>query len=349
MDNKKREVIKIATTVIIYTIFTLIIWKIIQGYLTTDFFSSILSKTGILAPVIMIFLQALQVLIAPIPVQPVSIASGYIFGALWGFIIAYIGLVIGSFIAFYIGKVFGRPLVKKIVSKKVMNKYDGYIQNTSVFILALIMWLPLFPDDEILYILGMSKTKVKKIIIPILIGKTGGASTAIISAGLGKYSPFTFHIIFFVLLMTVMGFYYRTKLEKWFEKLIKKLKMKDIKVSAIIINQKGEILLQKREKNPEINKWVLFGGSIEKGESEIEALEREMLEELEYKIKNPFFFKKYYYKDVEQPIYIIKDDIDINDLKLHEGSDMKFFSPTDLENIEIGFNYREILEDYLKK
>ena len=125
--------------------------------------------------------------------------------------------------------------------------------------------------------------------------------------------------------------------------------MKNIKVSAIIINQKGEILLQKREKNPEINKWVLFGGSIEKGESEIEALEREMLEELEYKIKNPFFFKKYYYKDVEQPIYIIKDDIDINDLKLHEGSDMKFFSPTDLENIEIGFNYREILEDYLKK
>ncbi|MBU1855239.1 MAG: VTT domain-containing protein [Nanoarchaeota archaeon] len=226
MNNNKRNIIEITVIVVIYLILTLIIWKIIQGYLTTDFFSSILSKTGILAPVIMILIQALQVLIAPIPVQPVSIASGYIFGAFWGFIIAYTGLIIGSFIAFYIGKIFGRPLVKKIVSKKIMNKYDGYIQNVSVFILTLIMWLPLFPDDEILYILGMSKTKVKKITIPVFIGKTGGACTAIIGAGLEKYSPFSFHIIFLVLLMTIMGFYYKNKLEMWFEKLMKKCKKK---------------------------------------------------------------------------------------------------------------------------
>jgi hypothetical protein len=68
-----------------------------------------------------------------------------------------------------------------------------------------------------------------------------------------------------------------------------------------------------------------------------------MLEELEYQIKNPLFFKKYYYKNIEQPIYIIKDSIDINTLKLHEGSDMKFFSSSDLKNIEIEFNYRKIL------
>jgi len=222
MNNKKKEIIKTIIIVVIYIIFTLIIWKIIQGYLTTDFFSSILSDIGILAPIAMILIQALQVLIAPIPVQPVSIASGYIFGALLGFIIAYIGLIVGSFAAFSIGKIFGRPLIRGIVSKKVINKYDGYIQNVSVFILSLIMWLPLFPDDEILYILGMSKTKVKKITIPVFIGKTGGACLAFIGAGLEKYSPFVFHIIFLVLLMTVMGFYYRNTLERWFEKLMKK-------------------------------------------------------------------------------------------------------------------------------
>jgi len=226
MNNRKKATVKIIIVVVFYIILTLILWKIIQGYLTTDFFASILSNLGILAPIIMTLIQALQVLIAPIPVQPVSIASGYIFGALWGFVISYVGLVIGSFVAFYIGKKFGRPLVKRIVSKRVMKKYDGHVQNVSVFILALIMWLPLFPDDEILYILGMSKTKVKKITIPVLIGKTGGACTAIIGAGLEKYSPFAFYIIFLVLLMTVMGFHYRNTLERWFEKLMKRCKRK---------------------------------------------------------------------------------------------------------------------------
>ena len=107
----------------------------------------------------MLLIQILQVLIAPIPVQPISIASGYLFGAFWGFIIAYSGLVIGSFLAFYLGKVFGRPLVKRIVNKTVMDKYDGYVQKISTFILSLIYFLPLFPDDEITYILGMSKTR----------------------------------------------------------------------------------------------------------------------------------------------------------------------------------------------
>lgn len=224
MKKETKNLIRIILVIVFYTAFSLILWKIIQGYLTKQFFSDFISSLGILGPMVMLLIQVLQVLIAPIPVHPISIASGYIFGAFWGFIIAYIGLLIGSFIAFYLGKAFGRPLVKRIVNRRIMDKYDGYIQKVSVFMLSLIYWLPLFPDDEITYILGMSKTKVKKISLPLFIGKTGGASTAIIGAGLEKYSPYAFFIIFFVVLMTVLVFYYRGTIEGWFNKLVRKNK-----------------------------------------------------------------------------------------------------------------------------
>lgn len=223
MKNKRKEFFEIISVALLYSVFTVIIWKLINPYLTNDLFSTITGKLGIFAPIGMIILQVLQVIIAPIPVQPVSIACGYIFGAFWGFLISYLGLVLGSIIVFYIGKILGRPLVKKIVSKKIMKQYDGYIQNVSLFVLTLIMWLPLFPDDEILYILGMSNTKFRKLLIPLLIGKTGGPMGALLGAGIKKYSQYTIHVIIITLMMTVLGFYYRHELEKLFNKLLNKM------------------------------------------------------------------------------------------------------------------------------
>jgi len=227
MDTKRgKEITTVILVMIVYSLIVLVIWKFLQPYLTKDFFSRLLPGSKVLGPLVMTGIQALQVLIAPIPVQPVSIASGYLFGALVGFIVAYSGLVLGSFLAFYLGRRFGRPFIKKIVSKKVMDKYDGYAQKVSVFILTLIFWLPFFPDDEIFYILGGSKVKLKKIALPLIIGKTGGASTAIIGAGLEKYSQYTIHLIIVLIIITVLFIYYRQSLEKCFQKAVKKLSAK---------------------------------------------------------------------------------------------------------------------------
>jgi len=123
--------------------------------------------------------------------------------------------------------------------------------------------------------------------------------------------------------------------------------MKKIKVSVILLNKKGHILLQLRDEEPEKGKWVPFGGSVEEGETEEEALRREIKEELSYDIKKPRFFKQYELGGVSQPIYIVKEEIDIKDLKLGEGEEMKFFKPDEIQNLDIGFNYKEIILDFL--
>ena len=227
MDSDKKVFIYGILILVLYTALAFFLWRLLLGYLTTNFFQDFLSKTGFLAPFVMFIIQIFQVLLAPIPVQPVSIAAGYIFGPWLGFAIAYCGLLFGSLIAFFLGKYFGRPLVMRVVSKRIMKKYDGSIQKVSVFIVALIFFFPFFPDDEIIYILGMSKTKLKKLLLPLIIGKTGGASTAILGVGLKNYPQYTVHIILITLLVTGLAFYYRHKLERGFNWLIKKFGTKN--------------------------------------------------------------------------------------------------------------------------
>lgn len=50
--------------------------------------------------------------------------------------------------------------------------------------------------------------------------------------------------------------------------------------SAIIENEKGEILLLKRAIKPSIGKWDIFGGFLENGEHPVDGLKREAMEEL---------------------------------------------------------------------
>jgi len=111
-------------------------------------------------------------------------------------------------------------------------------------------------------------------------------------------------------------------------------------------NKKGEFLLQLRDEEPEINKWVLFGGGVESQETEEQALRREIKEELGYEIKDAEFFRKYENNNIEQAIFILKDAVELNNLNLSEGYAMKFFSASDLTNLNIGFNFKEILNDY---
>jgi 8-oxo-dGTP diphosphatase len=61
-----------------------------------------------------------------------------------------------------------------------------------------------------------------------------------------------------------------------------------VRVAALIRNESGEILLIKQRKKKK-DYWLLPGGGIEFGESAIDALGRELKEELNIEIENPVF------------------------------------------------------------
>jgi len=108
-------------------------------------------------------------------------------------------------------------------------------------------------------------------------------------------------------------------------------------------------LLQLRDEDPCKGTWVLFGGGVKEGEIEEQALRREIKEELEFDLKNIRFFGKYKDNGIEQIIFVSGDIAELSGLKLHEGSRMKFFSVPELQVLDIGFNFKGIINDYIKK
>ena len=127
---------------------------------------------------------------------------------------------------------------------------------------------------------------------------------------------------------------------------------KPIKVGAILCDHQNRIILQLRDESPGKNQWVLFGGSVEGHETLKEAILRELMEELEYVPKNPEhvrFWKQFEDEHIISPIFHIDEPVDMTILVLHEGSAMRAFDSSEIKNIPIGFNQREIIEEFLRR
>ena len=108
--------------------------------------------------------------------------------------------------------------------------------------------------------------------------------------------------------------------------------------AGIVLERRGKYLLQLRDDkaptNP--NKWSLFGGGIEKNETPINCIIREIQEELGVlldKDKLNFLIKIKYSND-DCYIYRTKFNYSLKDLKLNEGADMKFFSKEEIMKLE---------------
>ncbi len=111
---------------------------------------------GNAAPGAFIMIQALQVVIAPIPGELTGAVGGFIFGAWPNTIYSTIGLTIGSMGAFLAAKIIGMPLVKYFVSDESLERFHFLTERRGVIISLILFAIPGFPKDILCYILGLS-------------------------------------------------------------------------------------------------------------------------------------------------------------------------------------------------
>ncbi|HEX2926434.1 MAG TPA: radical SAM protein [Ruminiclostridium sp.] len=133
-------------------------------------------------------------------------------------------------------------------------------------------------------------------------------------------------------------------------------KLHKIGTAIIIENSQGKILFHHRDYNPQIKypgTWVLFGGGRESNETPDQAIRRELMEELNLDISGYSFYGNYHYIDDEeehlQYVYYTKLDLDISGIKLNEGAGMGYFTRDEINDLQLGFNIREIIEDFFSK
>lgn len=128
---------------------------------------------GIWAPLLFIMIQIVQVIFPIIPGGLTCVAGVICFGPMWGFVYNYISICIGSCINFLLIRTYGKPLLIKLSSQKIYDKYIGWLDKGDRFdkLFALAIFLPVAPDDFLCMLAGLTKMKFQKFILIIVLCK----------------------------------------------------------------------------------------------------------------------------------------------------------------------------------
>ncbi len=115
----------------------------------------LLQAQGVWAPFLFIFLQAAQVVLAPIPGEVTGFLAGYLFGPWWGLFYAMLGLVLGSSLAFALARMFRHKFEHRFVSSPHFQRLSRFMANRGIWAAFLCFLIPGFPKDYLSYFLGL--------------------------------------------------------------------------------------------------------------------------------------------------------------------------------------------------
>ncbi len=130
------------------------------GFLTAvnspESFRQYLLSAGMWMDVLFIALQFLQVVVLPIPSFVTLLAGTALFGAVRCFLYSYAAIVAGSVAAFLIGRYLGVRAVRWMIGAETLEKWMKKMRGKDDLILTAMFVLPLFPDDVLCFVAGLS-------------------------------------------------------------------------------------------------------------------------------------------------------------------------------------------------
>ncbi len=179
---------------------------------------------GSAAPLVFVAIQALQVVVAPIPGEATGFLGGYLFGITKGFLLSSLGLAIGSTLAFLLGRWLEIHFVEKIVAKETLEKFDFIIERQGTLIAFLLFLIPGFPKDYLSFILGLSKMPFRVFILIATIGRIPGTFMLTLQ-GAAIYTGNYVRFIIMLAILLVVGLLlllYKERIYVWLRRWSKK-------------------------------------------------------------------------------------------------------------------------------
>ena len=178
------------------------------------FLKHILREWGIFAPAVFIAIQALQVIIAPIPGEVTGILGGFLFGQWNGLLYSTIGLALGSVAAFRVGRWLGARHVQKLVSPDVWLKMAFIVEAEGTILCFIIFLIPGLPKDMVCYLFGLSPMPLWVFVVVSTLGRIPGTwvlSTQGAQTAAGDY----FHVVVLTAIVVAVALplaYYRNRI-----------------------------------------------------------------------------------------------------------------------------------------
>jgi len=134
----------------------------------------IILSSGFFSYLVFVSLQFLQVTIIPLPASVTTIVGVILFGPLIAFVLSLLAILLGSFFAYFLGRTFGDKLLIWAIGKKKTLQMQSLSKKGQV-VFFLMMLFPLFPDDILCIMAGVSNMDFKFFLMTNLVTRTIGS------------------------------------------------------------------------------------------------------------------------------------------------------------------------------
>lgn len=227
--TKRERLEKSAVGVYLLLITAFLSWYVLQK---TDFFGVVgssetlqayLERTGVWMPVFYVTLQFLQVVVLPIPSVVSTLAGVAIFEAWRATIYSLLGILLGSFLAFWIGRKLGYRAVRWMLGEETLQKWQKKLKGKDELVLTLMFLLPLFPDDVLCFLAGLSTMSARYYCVMITISRVLAVSATCYSVDLIPFTTWWGIALWCVLLLAVVAAFvfawkHLDEIQKWLKR-----------------------------------------------------------------------------------------------------------------------------------
>ena len=267
---------KLCITLLILGILVVVAYMVcyLNGWLkyfeNADTIKNIILDSGMWGIIVFLLIQIFQVVLSFIPSMVTTLVGVAIYGPLVASLVSTVGILLGSILSFFIGRIFGRKVVVWIAGEEQTKKYCDLLNKKGKFLLVLMFLFPVFPDDLLCLVAGITTMSFKFFFIASLITRPVSIFiTAYFGSGqLIPYSGWGLYVwpIIIILLIAVfiLCWKYQDKVEKFFvekfsavsHKISKKSKNSNKSKDNKIVSNKNDKEDKKKSKRANENKKI---------------------------------------------------------------------------------------------
>ena len=219
---------KLCITLLVIGILVVVAYMVcyLNGWLkyfeNADTIKNIILDSGMWGIIVFLLIQIFQVVISFIPSMVTTLVGVAIYGPLVASLVSTVGILLGSILSFFIGRIFGRKVVVWIAGEEQTKKYCDLLNKKGKFLLVLMFLFPVFPDDLLCLVAGITTMSFRFFFIASLITRPVSIfTTAYFGSGqLIPYSGWGLYvwpvIIILLIAVFVLCWKYQDNVEKYF-------------------------------------------------------------------------------------------------------------------------------------
>ncbi len=180
---------------------------------------AMVDRWGGWAPIVFIGIQAVQVIIAPIPGDVTGLLGGFAFGQWLGFLYSTIGQTIGSLAAFWVGRRLGATFVREM-APRTWGRMSFLVETEGAILCFIVYLIPGLPKDFGCYLFGVSPMGFWVFAVVSTLGRMPG--TWILSAQGAKAAAGAYlELLLLTAILVAVAlplYYYRPRIVSWFHR-----------------------------------------------------------------------------------------------------------------------------------